>query len=376
MMRKEGLKICIATMLMCCSSYHVYAGAFANEDLTPAGAGVANAVVASADDLSAAIYNPAGLAWQQGVQTMVGNQSRYRNINANVAGVSHEGDAVLGGVNLFAISWMPHGSKWGVASSMVTPYTTRTNWAAAFPGQLEETKMDLQRFAVDTFWRVNNTLGIAAGLDVYDASVLLNTNNNTFSGSAVSDVGAHASLRWAFQPLWSLGFHMRQGVDVTLENNTGSALNMNLPDEFTLGVSHDLMDDEMRIELDIKHSKWSSFSDMNVVNNGIVSQSIVANLSDTTDISLGATWFWRHNTQLRLGYAYEQGASQINGFQPVLADQTGHRLSVGFGGMMAGMHVDMAYAGVLYPDVDASGAYAGTYSDARQSLMFSLSKKF
>ncbi len=186
----------------------------------------------------------------------------------------------------------------------------------------------------------------------------------------------HAGMRWEFSPFWIFGAHARQGAKVNVSNGIGSNMDMNLPDELSLGVAHHLMDDELRLELDMKYSKWSSLADMNVMNNGVVSQSVPVNLKATTDIALGATWFWRHDTQLRFGYAYEQGANKLAGYQPAIADQTGHRISAGFGGIMSGMHLDVAWAGVFYPDANASGANAAAYSDARYSLMFTLTKKF
>jgi len=375
-MKQQFYFLGVGLMLASFSGTQAWAAALAHDDLTAAGAGAANAVVAGADDLSAAFYNPAGLAWQEGVQAMIGSQSRTKNINATVAGQSYEGDGSTPDLTTFAISWLPKGEILGAAASIATPYALNTNWGNAFPTQLGATSLVFQRYAVDAFWRLDNTLAVALGLDWYDTNVTLNNSTTSFSGSAWSKTAAHASLRWQFSPSWLLGIHFRQGADVDVVNGANAHVNIALPDELTLAVAHDLWDDEMRIELDVKRSNWSSFKNLNVVDNGVTSQSLPVNLKDTTDVALGAIWFWRQNTQLRFGYGYKQAANDLNSYQPAIGDQAGHRLSIGFGGMMSGMHLDMTYSGVISPAVNVAGNYAGKYNDTTTSMMFSLTKKF
>jgi len=367
----KGIAICLALI----TSQQTWAAGFSHDDLTAAAAGSANAVVASADNISAAIYNPSGLAWQEGVQAMIGNQSRHRNLQGDLPIGSVTGTAGGSTLSMFAISWLPTGGSWGIAGSIATPYSTDTDWHQSFADVLGETKIDLQRYTLDSFLRVNNTLGVSAGLDLYDVSSRVNSSGASFSGSGWSDVGFHAGLRWEFTPLWILGATLRQGMDVSVSDK-GSQFDFKLPDELTLGLAHDLLDDEMRLEIDIKHSRWSSLDALTVQSNGVVNQSLATNLKNTTDVSLGMTWFWRQNTQFRLGYAYLDKANKDDGYQPAIADFKGHRLSAGFGGMMSGMHLDVAVTGVVRKDANATGAFAGNYSDNFLSWMFSLSKKF
>ncbi len=352
------------------------AAVFAHDDLTPAGAGVANAVVAAGDDISAAIYNPAGLAWQEGVQVLVGSQSNSPTIGVDIAGVGHSGDGSFSDIAVFALSWLPEGGQWGAAASVSTPYALFLDWRGQFTPPLGQSGFDMQRYSVDTFYRVNNTLGLSAGLDIYDSTLRLQSGAVSFSARNWSPVTAHVGARWAFMPFWSMGLTYRKGTDVRLSQASGDAMDITLPDVLTLGVAHDLANDEMRLELDVTHSRWSSFSGLKVQNGGTTSINLPASLRDTTDVALGWTWFWRQNTQLRLGYAYLQGANDTAAYQPAIADLTGHRFSAGFGGMMSGMHLDVTLTGVIYPKTDVSGSYAGTYKGSYHTWMFTLSKKF
>jgi len=354
----------------------VQAATFDNVDLTPAGAAAANAVVAGTGSLSDAFYNPAGLAWQDGVQLMLGNQSLYRHNSVAFADSIRAGDKALGDVSILALSWMPEGESWGISASVSTPYRSKMDWSASFPN-LKQFDLKMQRYSGDILWRTSNNLGIAAGFDVYDANLGLQTGGKLFSGSDWSDVGAHVGLRWEVIPFWTLGAHYRQGVDVSMSNSIGDVAGIQLPDELSIGVAHSLSDDEILLELDIKRSTWSSLKQIAVLSSaGASLQSNVANLRDTTDARLGLTWYWRNDTQLRFGYAYEQGANQSSDYQPLLSDLTGHKFSMGFGGMAATMHLDMTWTGTYYARANGLGTYPGRYSDMRNSFMFSVTKKF
>ncbi|MDX8381389.1 MAG: outer membrane protein transport protein [Ghiorsea sp.] len=376
-LKKERLfKIGLAALLSCSFSLpSAYAAVFANYDLTPVGAGAANAVVAGTGSISDAIYNPAGLAWQDGVEAMIGSQTLYRNNAVELNGSVNSGDLNLPSAEIFAISWMPKGGSWGISGSLSIPYSAKNDWSFSFP-TLNLMSLNMKRYSTDIIWRGSNSLGIAAGMDVYDTSLSLNTSGSSFSGSDWSDVGAHMGIRWEFTPFWTLGVHYRQGVKANPSNSVGDIAHINLPDEWSVGLAHSMRDDEILLELDVKRSAWSSFDSLNVSNNGVNSQTNLFNLKDTTDAMLGMTWYWRNDTQLRLGYAYEQGASQSAGYQPLLSDLTGYRISAGFGGMMATMHLDVTWTGSFYSHHDVAGAYAGRYTDSRNSFMFSLSKKF
>ncbi len=372
---KEGWSSMKKTLLLCCCllSSQAWAGAFANEDLTASGAGMANAVVASADDMSAALYNPAGLAWQPGLQVLIGNQSRYRTASVAINGGSASADVPLADVSLFALSWMPEGSDWGISGAVVTPFASSTNWISSFstaPKQLGNQIIEAKRTSANVFWRMHSGLAVSLGGDWYDSNIALNENNRSFSGVGQGDMALHAGLRWQIKPFWLLGMSLRQGALLQV-SDAGATLDVQLPDELTIALAHD-MNDLFRLELDIKHTKWSSLADLKVSSGS----TLTTNLQDTTDVMFGATWYWRDNTQLRAGYAYEQGANQSTDFQPALLDLTGHRFSLGFGGMMSSMHLDMAYSWVMYDDIDATGMWAGTYSDTQKSLLFSLSKSF
>ncbi len=355
-----------------------WAAAIANHDQLASASGAANAVVAGADDLSAVVFNPAGLAWQRGTQLLIASQTRFRSMSGTKNAFTFSGDLGQPDVTSFAISWAPLDSHWGIAGSITTPYSVRTGWASApFANKITEGQLNFERYSVNTFWRIDNDMALSLGVDSYKTGIyLLNSTAPLFAASGWSSAGLNAGFRWQFAPFWYVGAHYRQGVDASISDSVGAQSDLKLPDEMAVGLAHDFMDDELRLEMDIKQTAWSSFKDIQVSSSGVVSQNYATDLRDVTDVSLGLTWFWRNDTQLRFGYAYEQGANRLSTMQPVIEDQTGHRLTTGFGGVMMGMHLDVAYSVLWCPDAKVSGAHAGDYTDLQQNISFSLTKKF
>jgi long-subunit fatty acid transport protein len=167
----------------------------------------------------------------------------------------------------------------------------------------------------------------------------------------------------------------RSGSSISISGQANDKLSFKLPDEMTAGIAHDFAD-VWKLEADVKWTRWSALKDLHVSTSGVISQSNPLNLRDTLTVMTGVTWTWRQNSQLRAGYAYDQGANRSIGFNPVIADQDGHRISLGAGGDAYGMHMDLAYTYTHYTKKTATGAFAGTYRDRKQAVNFSVSKTF
>lgn len=370
---KRFLMAC--TMALTALSATAEASGFIDSDMSASGMGVANAFVASADDVSAAAYNPAALAWQDGVRAMVGMNIRYRHSSvAKPVGIWPNSGGAGNGNHLYA-SWMPHDSDLGIAAGLSTPYDLDNNWGNTFGAGAGLAALRINRVNLDIIYAVNSTLAVAAGGDWYIANGDVSQGGINFHGTDKTGFGGHASLKWKFQPAWMLGATYRSGASVALEGGNRK-MSVKLPDEVKLGIAHDIAD-AVRLELDGSWTRWSRMKSLNVVSTaGVPLVTNTLNLKDAFGMAAGLTWYWRQNTQIRFGYAYDQGANREAGLHPVVADQSGHMAALGMGGDMFGIHMDLAYAYTFYPDQTATGAFAGTYRDRRHSLAFSVSKDF
>jgi len=375
-MNRFGMKVFSVAVVCCIGVTAAQAGGFSNQNMSASGLGVANAVVAGADDVSAAAYNPAGIAWQDGIQAMLGIDLQNRNSSVRLgSGVGSNSGGAGSLAHLYA-SWMPHDGDVGFSLAINTPYELDNNWDSAFPASAGKSKLKINRLSLDGIYAVNSTLAVSAGADWYLSAVDMTLPGQGFSGNDLAAFGGHLSMKWKPAPTWSVGAMARLGSKIKFSNGVAQALTVKLPDEITVGVAHDIAD-AVRLELDAVWSRWSRLKNLNVMSGATIVQNHTLNMRDSLTVMAGATWFWRENSQFRFGYAYDQEANKDTGFNPVIADQTGHKVSLGAGGDAFGFHADLAYAYTFYPKRTVTGGiYAGTYRDRRHSLALSVSKRF
>jgi long-subunit fatty acid transport protein len=363
----------IGTLLAGAGSLH--AGGFAQVNQSASAAGVANAFVATANDASASQFNPAGTAWQSGISIMAGIHSDFRDSSVIIPGGIAPNEGVEPNVGYLFGSWMPLENRIGVSFGFSPLFQESNNWNKAFGAASGLIKLIIDHAMMDIVYAVNSNLALSLGGDWYITRANLTQGANAFRGVGLTGFGGHASMLWKPVSAWSVGLMLRSGSNVTISGDASDELPMRLPDAITFGVAHDFAD-VWRLETDVKWMRWSALKGLNVVRAGAVTQSYPLNLRDTFNAMAGLTWTWRENAQLRLGYAFDQGANKVAGFNPVIADQDGHIFSLGAGGDAYDMHFDLAYSYTYFTDRIATGAFAGTYRDRKQSINLSVSKLF
>ncbi len=361
----KRIMIAAVVSLYALATMQAQAAGIANSDFSASGVGVANANVAGIADVSAASYNPAAIAWLDGVRIQGAFASRFRNSSEErVIGVeSNNGKAKnTGGVHA---SWMPHDSNFGVSMAFTQPFSSYTVWG----GDRTEIKSD--RLSVDLIYAISSTLAVAHGIDIYQFKANLTQARARFSGKDKASFGVNIGVNWKPAPQWAVGLMLRSGTKAKIKSGA-QQLNLDLPEQVNVGVSHDI-GDAVRVEADLGYERWSRMKNLNVQGSAI---SYATDLKDTFALRTSATWYWLPDTTLRMGYAYEQGANSTSRFQRAIADQAGHTLSMGAGGEIFGMHIDIAYAYTFHSKQSTTGLIAGTYRDRKQTLAVSISKAF
>ncbi len=351
------------------------AAAFAQPDLSASGIGLSNAFTALADDASAMAYNPAGIAWQDGVGTMIGVSIPYRDSSSVITGGTAPDGGVPPKVTHFYLNWMPLDSNFGVGFGVNTPYEIESIWGdTVFGGAASKTSLLTYRTSLDGIYAINSSMAVALGVDWYYSKLELKNGAANFSGSDYGSFGGHVSWLWRPMPAWSLGAMFRYGSKLSIDGGGTGSANVQLPNEARIGLGYNLTDG-LRLEVDGAWTGWSDLKSMNVTG-GTGAQTNTLTLQDTFGVMTGITWTWRENTQFRFGYAFDQGANKEAGFNARLADGNNHRVSIGAGGEMFGVRADVAYAYTYFPDVTATGTFAGTYRDRKQVIVFSIGKTF
>lgn len=359
---------------LCVGSGWLYAGGLAQPVQSASAAGVANAFAATANDASALAYNPAGIAWQSGISLSAGLRLDFRDSAVNRPGVL---DAPNSGqestVGHLYTTWMPHDGRLGAGIGISPLYHVNNDWSTAFGASGGVTKLMIDHLTVDAIYAVSSDLALAAGGDWYFSRATMTKGAQSFKGNDLASFGGHLSMMWKPLPTWALGLMFRSGSKISISGQASDQLSFKLPDEVTAGIAHDFAD-VWRLETDVKWTRWSAMKDLNVTTGGAVTQSNPLSLKDTFAVMAGLTWTWRENSQLRAGYAYDQGANRNAGYNPVIADQDGHSISLGTGIEAYGFHTDLAYTYTHYAGKTATGTYAGTYRDRRQAISLSISK--
>lgn len=352
------------------------AAAFDQPDFSASAAGVSNAYTALADDASAMAYNPAGIAWQDGIGAMAGAAIPYRDSSAKITGGIAPDTAIPGNASHVYLTWMPRDRDYGFGIGVTTPYAMDSTWGdTTFSGAASNTRLFTFRTSVDGIYAISSSMAVAAGMDWYYTQLDLKNGSANFSGTDAGSFGGHASWLWRPMPSWSLGAMFRLGSKLSIDSKSDAGrADVQLPNEARFGIGYNLTDG-VRLEIDGRWTGWSDLTDMNVVG-GAAAQTNTLNMEDTFAAMTGITWTWRENSQLRFGYAFDQGANKDAGFNARLADANSHRFSLGMGGDMFGVHADLAYAYTYFPDRTVTGTFAGTYRDRKQVVAISIGKSF
>jgi len=351
------------------------AGGFGQPNQSASAAGVSNAFMATANDASALMYNPAGIAWLSGVSLMATGHLNYRNSSVKLGTVVASNAGVEPFVGSVYAAWSPHNGRLSAGFGFSPLFSTNNDWKSAFPKTSGITKLTIDHSTFDGVYALNSDLAIGFGADWYVTRANMTQGAKTFRGHDFASFGGHASLMWKPLRTWSIGAMLRSGATISMSGNNNENLSFKLPGDVSIGIAHDFAD-VWRLETDVKWTRWSALKTMNIVNANSITQANPLSLRDTLAVMTGLTWTWRQNTQFRMGYAYEQGANRSLNFSPAIADQNGHRISLGAGADMFGAHMDVVYQYVFYSNKTATGRYAGTYRDRRQILMMSVSGTF
>lgn len=358
--------------------------ALAGLDMSARAAGAGNAFTATADDPTAMHYNPSGLAWQRGVSLAFSGALRYENTSVKQTAAlgtpyNQETIANLAGVYF---GWMPANSSVGIGLALDTPYSLRTSWSTAFGGAAKRTTLDVYHAGMDAVYAVNSSLAFAFGGDWYGARANVDSSTTTFQGSDYAGFGGHVSAMWHPRPAWSLGAMLRSGATLKLGGTASGAVNgtanvkVKLPDVARIGVMH-VFNDAWQLEMDASWTRWSTMKNLDVVGSTTTELNTLS-MRDSLGLMTGLTWFWRENTELRFGYEFDQAATKDGGFNARIVDANTHRLSIGAGTELSGMHVDAAYVYAYSPNrtINNASAFDGTYRTRRQSMVLSVSKRF
>lgn len=419
----------LSTLAVLGGSGGALASGFALPELSVAGIGTANALVANPEEPGAFPYNPAAMGLHEGSSLALGALFISPSFTVtNGAGEFDSQGAVWYPGPLFQAA-LKLSEQWRVGLGVNAPFGLETRWDyGTFPALSQSvkipspagpvtvptgnhpttSKLEILDFVPSAAYRVNQDLSLGIGLDVYWAkSAKLNSNLGELSGDG-SGIGFNLGVLYRRHPL-SLGIAYRSGATLDIDGSyqplslplvlsrrlapgQGASVDLNLPWSLQLGVRY-AFTPELAAELDWTRTGWSDFDRLDVkgTSTGSLISSDVNDWEDANAYRLGVTYQVRRDTQLRLGYAFDETGQGDDHFSARVPDADRQLFGIGVahhlsqdlvleaGYMYVMMDERSIRSAVPYPpggDVNGTMALNGNYEMDAHVLGVELVKSF
>jgi len=406
------------------------ASGFSLPEVSAAGIGLSNAMVANPKEPGAFAYNPAAMGFHDSSSLAIG---------ALVIGPSFSVDTSTGNHDSQGADWvglpMIQGAlklneQWRLGLAVNAPFGLETRWKLGtypelskpipvrppliyLPAGLDhptESKLEIVAVTPTVTFRVNENLSLAAGVDYYDGrKAVLNTVVSNLEGDGDA-WGWNLGALYSSGP-WSVGasYHSAATIDVSGRASTSNQIllalgtpasqkaevDLYLPWRFQIGVRYEI-NPQLAVELDWTRTGWSEFDAIEVKSKvGGASLSLNENSwDDTNAYRIGFTYDVLPTTQLRFGYSYDQTGQDDEYFSGRVPDNDRHLFSIGVGhdlgdgwAVEAGYmyirfddrnyHGNKAYVPLPRPsDINGTSGLDGTYEGSANLLGLEVRKTF
>ncbi|PVV21493.1 MAG: hypothetical protein B6D78_07440 [gamma proteobacterium symbiont of Ctena orbiculata] len=363
-------------------SQTVQASGFAVPELNITGLALSNALVANPDSLSAIAYNPAAMAFHEGMAIELGLLLVEPDLSVNTGSGTVDSEANDPVAIPAFTAFTQLNETWSLGLSVNAPFGLETEWpagtydsqyppAATIPTQ---SKLEIVAFSPSVAYRINEKASVSGGVDYYwMREVIFNGDINAgMPGSNPSaDLegdGRGVGFNLGFmvdQGAWSFGgsYHSEANIPVEgrvdlpagalpsfLSNRVDAELR--LPWRLQVGVRHQPMN-KLAIEFDVTRTGWSSFDKL-VVDQDQLGTNIVTSINNWEDANayrVGISYDLTQATQLRIGYTFDETPQDDQYFSPRIPDADRQLFSLGVGHTLSnGWTIDAGYMYVKFDD--------------------------
>ncbi len=390
-----------------------HASGFRIPEVSTAGLGTSNAMVANPKEIGALPYNPAAMAFHEGTNLSAGLAIIEPNTTyTSPAGVSTDSDPSTPFYvpNAYMMGQISPDLTWGVG--VTAPFGLQTKWA---PGTFTAfninpafaaahptfSKIEMLNFNPNIAYKIGNNLSVAAGVDYYLINDLnLNTTTLDIAGDG-DGWGYNLAVMYTAGPM-SVGASYRSAVAADVDGtvvapgqSVGANTTVDFPSIFQVGARYQATE-KLAVEFDIDRTGWSTFDRIGinldapvVALGGASTINSRNNWDDANAYRLGATYDLQSNMQLRFGYTFDETPQPDSAFSPRVPDNDRQLFSVGVAQKMNGWTLEAGYMYVLVddrtinqpawtPGTDPNGtsAFNGEYETDIHLLALGVSTKF
>lgn len=394
---KHKLVLAIPVFLLLSSP--TFASGFRIPEISIAGTGMANALVADSDTAGALPYNPAAMAFHERRTVIAGLMNIQPTVSVNPEGrtrTESEGSTNLHAPNFYYMAPTSSGLSWGLGIN--APFGLETKWPdETFPQfaagadilEPEHSKMEMLNINPNLAYRLGTNTSAALGLDLYWVKNLI------FNTQAIDIKGDGRDWGWNLALLhrmdqWSFGLSYRSSVKVDLEGSVdGTAVgstksdataSMEFPSLLQIGARY-TVNKAWKVEFDIERTGWSSFDVVKIDHASPGLPNPILNTNEWDDAMayrLGTSYQLSPQTQLRFGYAKDFSPQNGGLFSARVPDNDRQALSAGVAYKMDRLTIEASYMYVWIneqsvnestaflsggnTDPNGTTAYNGTYN--------------
>jgi len=416
---RKLLRYSAALFVACFSTITaVQAGGFQIGEMGIRATGLANAYTAVADDASAAWYNPAGLAFVEGTNVVVGGVAIIVPSTDFVSNASNPFGAGITASSSDNTFFIPHAyfsyndaeSRLTASIGINSPFGLETEWPATTPFAASATfsRINMVNINGNVTFRISDRLAIAGGVSygtIYQVD--LNSTVQAMSGDG-DGWGGNAALFYKGDGFnFGVSYRSRMSVDISGTATGGAALgpfagqtaavttNVTLPDQVNAGVAW-MPNEAWTLSVDVDWVNWNTFDSIDIAYAPSVLGTVIGGISGTPNFlgipenwdstvafRVGAEWRYASNMRARFGYTFDPTPVSDPDFTPAIPDSDRHLFAVGYGyDMSASTTIDLAYMFTYFTDrsqtasTGTSAPKNGDYSASAHIIGISVAHRF
>jgi long-chain fatty acid transport protein len=375
------------------------ASGFQLMEQSASGLGVAFAGMAAAgQDASTVFWNPAAMSLLPGVQgaaavSYIAPTTEFKD-SGSFPPLGDGGDdgAPNAWLPALYVSWMLT-PEWSVGLGLNAPFGLTTEWDTPWAGQYFAVKSEIETLNINPTlsFKVSDMVTLGAGLSYQQINAELTSAAAPIAGSPIIKVdGDDWELGWNigalidFQQGTRVGLTYRSTIDYTIDGdlsvNGAKQASVNadveLPDTFSIGVSHQFTPDT-RVLADWTWTGWDSIQNLTIVDaltgGAFLKTNTPLKFDNSWRAGLGVEHQLNPSWLLRAGVAYDQTPVQDEYRTPRLPDEDRTWLAVGFRyqpEQNAPWWIDVGYTHIWVDDAESN--LSGTFTTRGGSIPVNL----
>jgi len=356
--------------------------------------GMGGAFVARASDPSAIFYNPAGLAFQEGVNVMGGGtiilpSTKFKHSSGAFPEIEQE-DQMYYPPNLYGTYAIDN--QWVIGIGVFTPYGLGSEWNKDWIGSAFAVKTEVQTFYINptVSYKISDQLSVGAGFSYIYGTVDLSrripitaygVNGTLKLDGTGTGYGFNAGILYKPSEKLSFGASYRSLTELEFSGDavfsdmgpaaglfTGGSgkATLPMPANIFVGAAYKVSCD-LTVEADFQYVGWSSYDEL-VINLPSGASKQEKNWDDGYLGRIGAEYQLSKEFALRAGVVYDITGQPASKMEPMLPDADRIDPSIGFSyNLTDQLSVDVAYMIVLFSErtstyVEAGTQFGGTYN--------------